>query len=332
MAVISLSEGKKMGKVSFWEGNFQIGCLWLKTMYSSRRMALVNIDKAIIPAAGFGTRFLPQAKATPKGMLPLVDIPLIQVIVEELAGAGVKDIIIVGDRYKRAIEDHFDRHPELEALLEKNGKTEALAEVIRVSELANFVYVRQKGPMGNATPIFNAFDLVKDGPFFVFWSDDFFVGTPSRAQQMKTMYEKYGSTILAGFRTTKPEDEKAFAFVKGEVVEDGVVEVKEIVEKPGVGMAPSDLCIISGLYTPEIGPFLEKVVNGVTGREPNYTDAISLMLKDGKKVYAMEIKNAKYYNAGDKLGYLKAVVDFGLSHKEIAGGFKDYLKGLNLEA
>jgi UTP--glucose-1-phosphate uridylyltransferase len=288
----------------------------------------MHVTKAVIPAAGFGTRFLPQTKAMPKVMLPIVDKPIIQIVVEELVDAGITDIIIVTGWHKRAIEDHFDSHPELESLLEKSGKNETLAEVKKINNLANFVYVRQKGPMGNATPLLSGSKLTNNEPFLVFWGDDFIVATPSRAKQLIKAYEKHKGVILGAIKTNNEEDTKKYGFAKGKEIGDGVIEVSEIVEKPGPGKAPSNLATVSGfLFTPEIVPYFERVVNNVVGREPNYIDAISEYMKDKKgKFYAVELKNAKYYDTGSKLGYLEAVVDFALRHKGVGREFREYLK------
>ena len=290
----------------------------------------MKVTKAIVPVAGFGTRFLPQTKAMPKEMLPIVDKPIIQIVVEELVEAGITDIILVTGWHKRAIEDHFDSHPELEALLEKSGKLEMLAEVRKINSLANFTYVRQKGPTGNATPIANAARLISNEPFLVFWGDDFVEASPSRAKQLIAAYDKYQSCILGAIKTDKEEDTKKYGFAKGKMVEDGLTEVEEVVEKPGPGNAPSSTAIVSGyLFTPEVIPFFEKVVNEVSGREPHYIDALTEMMRaKAGKVYALELKDAKYYDTGSKLGYLQAVVDYGLKHPKVGEGFRNYLENL----
>ena len=289
-----------------------------------------KVTKAVIPAAGFGTRFLPQTKAMPKEMLPIVDKPVIQIVVEELVDAGIKDIIIVTGWHKRAIEDHFDSHPELEALLERSGKNKLLEEVRKVANLANFIYLRQKGPVGNATPIANTSHLIKDEPFVVCWGDNFFDSNPSSVKQMISVYEKYGTSVLGCIKTNDPEDTKKYGFAKGKRLKDGVIDVNEIVEKPGPEKVPSDLATISGLYTADTLPYFQKAVNEVEGREPNYIDALTYYLNDGAgKVHATEIKNAKYYDTGNKVGYLQTIVDYGLKNPETASEFKKYLKTLN---
>ncbi len=289
-----------------------------------------KVTKAVIPAAGFGTRFLPQTKAMPKEMLPLVDKPIIQVVVEELVEAGIKDIILVTGSHKRAIEDHFDKNPELEAILRSSKKLEEISLIKKIISLANFIYVRQKGPVGNATPISNCLSLVRNETFLVFWGDDFVQATPSRAKQLIEVYQKYGAPVLGAIRTNKKEDTKKYGFAKGKKLPDHVVEVEEIVEKPGIGKAPSNLATVSGfLLTPEVAPYIQKVVKGANKKEPNYIDALSLYIKAGGKVYAKELQNARYFDTGSKQGYLEAVVEYGLKNPETKASFRRYLKQLN---
>ncbi len=289
-----------------------------------------KIRKAVIPAAGFGTRFLPATKAQPKEMLPIVDKPVIQYVVEDAVSAGIEDIIIVTGWQKRSIEDHFDYPFELEKRLEESGKIEQLKEVRRIANLANFMYVRQKGPAGNATPILNARHLINpDEPFLVLWGDDFFEADPSRASQLIKAYEKYGYSILGAIKSKNEEDTQRYGFVDGEQVEDGVIKVEKLVEKPGPQKAPSDMAIVSGfVFTPKIFPYLEKIKPGPDG-EVVYIDALRELIKE-EPVYACEIKNGKYYDCGNKLEYIKANIDFALKHKELAVGLKDYLKKLDL--
>jgi UTP--glucose-1-phosphate uridylyltransferase len=283
--------------------------------------------KAVIPVAGFGTRFLPQTKAMPKEMLPIVDKPIIQIIVEELVKSGIKDIILVTGWHKRAIEDHFDTHPELEAQLEESGKLELLEEIKRITSLANFIFVRQKGPYGNATPILNSLTAIDEEPFIVCWGDEFILSDPPMATQLIEAHKKYGGIILGAIRTDNPKDGKRFGFAKGEEI-NGVIKVQDLIEKPGVGKAPSKLATVAGfLFTPEIKKHLKYVVENISDREPNYIDAIQVMMKEDKTpVYAIEFKNSRFYDTGSKLGYLKAVVDFALTHKEIKKDFKKFLK------
>ncbi|MCW1907814.1 MAG: sugar phosphate nucleotidyltransferase [Candidatus Saccharibacteria bacterium] len=289
------------------------------------------VRKAVIAAAGFGTRFLPQTKAMPKEMLPLVDKPVIQYVVEELVSVGVEDIIIVTGIGKRSIEDHFDRPPaDLIANLKAGGpsKEPLLQEIRAIADMANFIYVRQKGPYGNGTPLLNAEHLIGDEPFFFTWSDDFFVSQPARFQQMLDAYNEYGCSILSAMKATSDEDYDRYGFAAGHELRPGVIEVNDIVEKPGKEQAPSDLANVSGfLLTPDIFSYLRQTVETLEpGKEIYTNDAIKKMLVDGHKVIALEIANGKYYDAGNKLEYLKTVVDIALSHEDVKDEFREYLR------
>lgn len=294
-----------------------------------------KIRKAVIPAAGFGTRFLPQTKAMPKEMLPVVDKPVIQYVVEELVDAGVKDIIMVTGYHKRTIEDHFDEpSTELINILRQGGekKRPLLEEVERIAGLANFVYVRQKGPYGNGTPLLNVRHLVGDEPFLYVWSDDFIAATPSRTKQLLRVYKKYGCSVLSSIRATKDEDYDRYGFGGGRWLEEGVMELDSIIEKPGKKNAPSDLANVSGfVFTPDVFNYLDAVLERLEpGDEFYYNDALKLMLNDGKRILAVEILGGKYYDTGNKLEYMKTVVEFGLKHPDINGEFREYLKSLML--
>ena len=201
----------------------------------------MKIRKAVVPAAGYGTRFLPASKAMPKEMLPIVDKPVIQYVVEELAEAGIEQIIMVTGWHKRAIEDHFDRHLELEKKLADAGKDEYLAEIKRISNLAEFVYVRQPEANGNGGAILTAKNIVGNEPFIVLWADDFIVAEPSRTRQLIEAYNKHQSIILGGVKTTDPNDTKRYGFAAGENVGDDIIKVNKLVEKPGPENTPSDL-------------------------------------------------------------------------------------------
>lgn len=295
-----------------------------------------KIRKAVIPAAGFGTRFLPQTKAMPKEMLPIVDKPVIQYVVEELVDAGVTDIILVTGYHKRTIEDHFDAiNKDLLDNLVQGGdkKKPLLEEVERIGKLANFIYVRQKGPYGNGTPLINVRHIIGDEPFIYTWSDDFILAEPSRFKQMLAVYEKYGASVLASVRAKRDEDYDRYGFAGGEEIEDGIIDVKTVIEKPGKQNAPSDLANVSGfLFTPDIFDYLDKVLENLNeGDEFYYNDALKLMLKDGKRVLAAEIKGGKYYDTGNKIEYMKTIVELGLKHPEISEDFKKFLKEVDLD-
>lgn len=293
------------------------------------------MTKAVIPAAGFGTRFLPQTKAIPKEMLPIVDKPVIQYVVEELVDAGIKEIIIVTGYHKRTIEDHFDSpNVDLVENLKMGGdkKKKLISEIDKISELANFVYVRQKGPYGNGTPLLNVRHLIGNEPFIYAWSDDFIAATPSRFKQLLAVYERYGCTCLGSIRARGDEDYKRYGFSGGAEIEPGILDVKTIIEKPGKDKAPSDLANVSGfLFTPEIFKYLDEAAKQLTsGQELWYNDALKLMLKAKKRILAVEIKGGKYYDTGNKMDYLKTVVEFALKRSDIGAEFKQYLHELKL--
>lgn len=290
-----------------------------------------KITKALIPAAGFGTRFLPQTKAMPKEMMPLVDKPIIQRVVEELVEAGIETIVIVTSSNKRSIEDHFDNNFELEEKLLAGGKMDALTTVRKISDLAEFIYVRQKGPQGNATPILNVKHIMGNDPFMLFFGDDFIDAEPSRAKQLIEAYEKYGTTILAAGKAKSEGDYKKYGFVGGEEVGDGIISVKSIVEKPGnSAAAPSDMAVMSGyIFTPDIYEPLEKAKETLEeGQELVYTYGVQDLIDQGIGVHAVDIKNAVYRDTGNKLEYLKTVVEYGLMHEDFGEDFKEYLKNL----
>jgi len=295
-----------------------------------------KVTKAVIPAAGFGTRFLPQTKAIPKEMLPVVDKPVIQYVVEELVEAGIKDIIMVTGYHKRTIEDHFDS-PNVDLLenLKLGGakKRALIKEMERIADMANFVYVRQKGPYGNGTPLLNVRHLIADEPFIYTWSDDFILANPSRFKQLLAVFKQYGCSCLASVRVTNPKDYDRYGFTGGEEIEPGIMDVDEIIEKPGKSRAPSDLANVSGfIFTPDIFKYLDKAAERLKpGEELWYNDALKLMLSDKKRILAVEIKGGKYYDTGNKMDYLKTVVEFALRRSDINGEFKAYLNGLKLD-
>jgi UTP--glucose-1-phosphate uridylyltransferase len=295
-----------------------------------------EIRTAVIPAAGFGTRFLPETKAIPKEMLPIVDKPVIQYVVEELVEAGINDIIIVTSNHKSAIEDHFNP-PNIDLVenLKKGGekKLPLLEEIEKIANMADFVFIKQEGPYGNGTPLLNVKNLIGDEPFIYAWSDDFIISEPNRFKQLISIYEKYGGSVLAGIKAKSDEDYDRYGFAGGREVEPGVIKADVIIEKPGKANAPSDLATVSGfLFTPDIFKYLETAKSNLKeGEELYYNDGLKLMLADGKDVYAAEIKNGKYYDTGNKLEYLKTVVEFALKRPDIGEEFKEYLKLLNIK-
>lgn len=288
--------------------------------------------KAIIAAAGFGTRFLPQTKAMPKEMLPVIDKPIIQIVVEELALAGIKDIIIIGSSNKRSIEDHFDEpNADLLANLRAGGekKQPYIDNLYEVANLANFIYVRQKGPYGNATPLACAAHLINDNePFIYTFADDFFVASPSRFQQMVDVYAEHHNPVLTCKRVAEDDEYDRYGIVAGEEIGDGVLKMSHIVEKPGKADAPSNLASVSSyLLTGDIFNYIEKAKESYTGDgEFNVQPIMQQMINDGKEHLAVEVKNGRYYDTGNKLEYIKTVIDFGLRDKKMGDDLRDYLK------
>ncbi|MDO9509752.1 MAG: UTP--glucose-1-phosphate uridylyltransferase GalU [Candidatus Magasanikbacteria bacterium] len=285
-----------------------------------------SIRKLVIPVAGLGTRFLPATKAQPKEMLPIVDKPIIQYVVESAVAAGITDIIFITGPSKRAVEDHFSPNYELINWLKKQKKLEVAEEIKKIADLANFIFIRQKGPYGNGTPILCAKDVIGDEPFAVLWGDEFFYA-PHKPQlkQLIETFEKYGDPVLTAYKVDS-EDTKKYGILDALEVEKGIYQVKNIVEKPGPDKAPSRLAALGGyILTPDIFEALEKTKLGKDG-ELWLVDAIFKLLKK-RPIYAKLI-DGKYYDTGSKIGYLKANVDFALRDKKLGPEFKKYLKSI----
>ena len=288
--------------------------------------------KAVIAAAGFGTRFLPQTKAMPKEMMPLIDKPIIQYVVEELVSAGIKDIIIVGSQNKRAIEDHFDvPSEELLANLRAGGekKKPYIDEIEAVSNLANFIYVRQKGPYGNATPLACAAHLIgEDEPFIYAFADDFIVASPSRFEQMIAAAERYDGGVFSCKSVVNDSEYDRYGIVAGETVGEGIIKMSRVIEKPGKDNAPSNLATVSSyVFTGKFFDYLDKAKEAYDGvGEFMLQPVVQQMIDDGHSYYACEIQNGTYYDTGDKLEYLKTVIDFGLSHEELGPELRAHLE------
>ncbi len=288
-----------------------------------------KVRKAVIAAAGFGTRFLPQTKAMPKEMLPLVDKPIIQYIVEELVQAGIEDIVIVTGYHKRSIEDHFDAmSADLIANLNQGGKVALLDETKKVANLANFAYVRQKGPYGNGTPLLNVEHLIGSEPFIYTWSDDFIVSSPVRFKQMIDTYNEYGCSVVGTITANQEADYARYGYAAGEKLRDGIIDAKNIVEKPGKEHSPSDQATNGGfLLTGDIFKHLHAVAQELKPENELYAnDALMKLISQGGRVIATEIQNARYHDTGNKLEYLKTVVDFALQRDEIKDDFREYLR------
>jgi len=283
---------------------------------------------AVFPAAGLGTRFLPATKAQPKEMLPLVDRPLIQYVVEEARAAGIERIVIVTGRGKNAIEDHFDTSFELERMLEDRGKEDLLEQVREVSELAPVAYVRQKSALGLGHAVLQARDLVGREPFAVMLGDDIVDAQEPCIGQMMRLFEERGHPVIA-LQEVPHAETRQYGIVAGRKVGERVVEITDMVEKPLPERAPSNLAIIGRyILPPEIFDILGDTGSDVGG-EIQLTSALKTLLArqpiDG---YLFE---GKRYDAGDKLGFLKATVEFALKREDLGGAFREYLKGLKLE-
>jgi UTP--glucose-1-phosphate uridylyltransferase len=287
-----------------------------------------KVRKAVFPAAGLGTRFLPATKASPKEMLPLVDKPLIQYVVEEAVASGIESVIIVTGRGKASIEDHFDVSFELEKLLEERGKLEELKAMRAISEMARISYVRQQEALGLGHAVLQARDLVGDEPFAVMLSDDIIDSETPALRQLLDVYEKYNAPVVAVFQV-EGEAISRFGVIDGEEVEDGVYKIKDMVEKPAFNDAPSNLAIIGRyILTPEIFDEIEKTTPGAIG-EIQITDAMRSLLKK-RPFYAVRFKGTRY-DAGDKLGFLIATVEFALQHEDLAPEFREYLHSLKVK-
>ncbi|HBB88011.1 MAG TPA: UTP--glucose-1-phosphate uridylyltransferase [Blastocatellia bacterium] len=284
-----------------------------------------KVRKAVFPAAGLGTRFLPATKASPKEMLPLVDKPLIQYVVEEAVASGIESVIIVTGRGKASIEDHFDISFELEKLLEERGKQEERKAMRAISEMARVSYVRQQEALGLGHAVLQARDLVGDQPFAVMLSDDIIDSETPALRQLLDVYEKYDAPVVAVFEV-EGEAISRFGVIDGEEVEPGVYKIKDMVEKPSFADAPSDLAIIGRyILTPDIFDELDKTTPGAVG-EIQITDAMRSLLKK-RPFYAVRFQGTRY-DAGDKLGFLIATVEFALKHEDLAPEFRDYLQSL----
>lgn len=290
----------------------------------------LRIRKAVFPAAGLGTRFLPATKAQPKEMLPLVDKPLIQYVIEEAVSSGVDIITIVTGRGKNAIEDHFDVSYELEQVLEKRGKLDLLEEVRSVSNMVNLTYVRQKEALGLGHAILVARESIGHEPFAVLLGDDIIDSEVPCLKQMTNLFEKLQASIIATCEVPL-SDISSYGVIRGTPVEGfggRVYKVHDVVEKPPADEAPSNMAIIGRyLLTPEIFPILEQTRSG-RGGEIQLTDAIRSLLAQ-QPVYAYKLEGRRY-DAGDKLGFLKATVEMALKRADLGKDFREYLKTLEL--
>lgn len=292
-------------------------------------MFKLKITKAVIPAAGFGTRFLPWTKAMPKEMLPIIDKPVIQIIVEQLVEAGIKEIIMVIAPGKEEIKQHFNPVPALEEQLRYFKKEKELALIKKLDRIAKikFIYQTSAHPYGNGTPLLLSAKYVKNQPFVYCWGDEFILAQPAVLKQLLRAFEVYQSALITTIKATKEEDYSRYGFVAGKKVAKNVTRVEKVAEKPGKINAPSDLATVSPfIFMPSIFQAIKKAEERrEAGKELYYNDAIKILL--GKEpFYAYEIQNFRYYDTGNKLEYLKTVVEMGLKNPEFGGEFKKFLQ------
>jgi UTP--glucose-1-phosphate uridylyltransferase len=286
-----------------------------------------TIHKAVFPAAGLGTRFLPATKASPKEMLPLVDKPLIQYSVEEAVASGCDSILIITGRDKSAIENHFDISFELEQVLKEKGKTELLDQVRAISEIARISYTRQKEALGLGHAIYQAKDFAGTEPFAALLADDVVDAEVPALKQMIDVYERYEAPVIATMRV-EGDAISRFGVIDADEVEPGVFRIKDMVEKPAFADAPSDLAIIGRyIFTPDIFDAIERTKPGAGG-EIQITDAMRLLLKE-RPFYAVKLEGTRH-DAGDKLGFLVATVEYALKRGDLGNEFRAYLRSLDL--
>jgi UTP--glucose-1-phosphate uridylyltransferase len=286
-----------------------------------------KIRKAVFPAAGLGTRFLPATKASPKEMLPLVDKPLIQYVIEESVASGIESVLVVTGRDKTAIEDHFDISFELEVLLKERGKSESYEQVRAIADMVRISYTRQKQALGLGHAIYQGKDFVGSEPFAVLLADDIVDSETPALRQMVEVYEKYDAPVIATMQV-EGEDISRFGVIEAEEVEPNVYRIKDMVEKPPFAEAPSDLAIIGRyIFTPDIFAAIEKTNPG-SGGEIQITDAMRILLKE-RPFYAVKLEG-KRHDAGDKLGFLIATVELALKRDDLGRDFRRYLRSLDL--
>jgi len=287
----------------------------------------IKVRKAIIPAAGLGTRFLPATKAQPKEMLPIVDKPTIQYIIEEAVASGIEEILIITGRNKKSIEDHFDKSMELEAELEKNNKEEMLNMVRKISNIADIHYIRQKEPKGLGHAILCAKAFIGNEPFAVLLGDDVVDSETPCLKQLMECYNEYKTSIL-GVQTVATDDVNKYGIVDGLHIEDRVYKVKNLVEKPTIEEAPSNVAILGRyIITPQIFKILEETKPG-KGGEIQLTDALQTLLNN-EAMYAYNFEGRRY-DVGDKLGFLKATIEFALKREELREPLINYLTNREL--
>lgn len=286
----------------------------------------MKVRKAIVLAAGFGTRFLPATKAMPKEMLPIIDKPIIQFVVEEVIDSGIEDIIIVTGRNKSNIENHFDRNPELEHLLHAKGDKARLEQVEHISKMANIFYVRQKEMKGIPDAVLCAREHVGDEPFAVLTGDDFFVGKVPSVKQMTNVYDRYGASVVGAVRTPKSEVHK-FAELAGREVEPGVIDLTKMIEKPKPEEVISDVVSCGRwVFTPEFFDYVESAP--AVRSEKSWPDVANVVMREEKQKFYAKILDCKWHAVGHKANFVNSTIELALSHEETAESVRAYLKEL----
>ncbi|MEC1261490.1 UTP--glucose-1-phosphate uridylyltransferase GalU [Bacillus swezeyi] len=286
---------------------------------------IMKVKKAVIPAAGLGTRLLPATKAQPKEMLPIVDKPAIQYIVEEAVQSGIEDILIITGRNKRSIEDHFDRSVELEQSLLKKGKDDTLKEIRDIADMANIHYIRQKEPLGLGHAVLSARHFIGDEPFAVLLGDDIMVSEKPALQQLIDVYEQYQTEVI-GVQTVEPADVSKYGIIQTSVQKNKVYDIQDLVEKPSVKEAPSNIAVMGRyILEPSIFPILDQTKRGA-GNEIQLTDALREIC-GVRSIYARQLEGSRF-DIGDKLGCFKASTEIGLMRDELRPKLLDYLENV----
>lgn len=288
----------------------------------------MTVKKAVIPAAGLGTRFLPVTKSMPKEMLPIIDIPAIHYVVTEALASGIEDILIITGRGKRAIEDYFDDAPELEMYLSKKNDSASLNMVRDIASLADIHYIRQKEPLGLGDAVLRAEKHIYEEPFAVLLGDDIIKSSTPCIKQLTATYNQYNSSVIAVEEVPRAKISN-YGIINGKLIEENIYLLEDIIEKPKTENAPSNIGVVGRyILTPEIFDCLKKTSNGACG-EIQLTDGIRL-LKNQQKIYAHKF-NGKRYDIGDKIGYIEAIIDFGLQHEDLRAPILEYLKKISKE-
>ncbi|MFT0802853.1 UTP--glucose-1-phosphate uridylyltransferase GalU [Bacillus swezeyi] len=286
---------------------------------------IMKVKKAVIPAAGLGTRFLPATKAQPKEMLPIVDKPAIQYIVEEAVQSGIEDILIITGRNKRSIEDHFDRSIELEQSLLKKGKDDTLKEILDIADMANIHYIRQKEPLGLGHAVLSARHFIGDEPFAVLLGDDIMVSEKPALQQLIDVYEQYQTEVI-GVQTVEPAEVSKYGIIQTSVQKNKVYDIQDLAEKPSVKEAPSNIAVMGRyILEPSIFPILDQTKRGA-GNEIQLTDALREIC-GVRSIYARQLEGSRF-DIGDKLGCFKASTEIGLMRDEMRPKLLDYLENV----